>query len=85
VSVSVHLLSVDGQGAGYLFGRIFPSNQEGVEYAVNILRPKAYLASGSGESTEFVLSEVVAALAKYKNQTKIFCPEHRGDMFIRKD
>ena len=60
------------------------SHPEGIDYAVKTLRPKAYLAS-DGESTEFVLSEVTAALAKYKNQTKVFCPEHRGDMFILKD
>jgi len=38
-----------------------------------------------GESTEFVLSEVSSNLTKFKNQTKIFCPERRGDMFILKD
>ncbi len=69
----------------FLYGRIFPSNLEGVDNAVKTLKPRAYLASGSGESTEFVLSELRAALEKYKNQTKIFCPEHRGDMFILKD
>jgi hypothetical protein len=66
--------------ANFLYGRIFPSNLEGVDYAVKTLKPRAYLASGS-ESTEFVLSEVIEALEMYKNQTKIFCPEHRGDMF----
>ena len=71
--------------AYFSLSRIFPSNLEGVDYAVKILKPKAYLASGSDESTEFVFSEVIAALAKYKNQTKVFCPEHRGDMFILKD
>jgi len=69
----------------FLYGRVFPSNIEGVEYAVRTIRPKAYLASGSGPSTEFLLSEVMAALEKHKTQTKIFCPENRGDMFILKD
>ena len=68
--------------ANFLYGRIFPGNLEGVEYAVSTLEPKAYLAMASSESTEFVLGEVVTALEKYKNRTKIFCPEHRGDMFI---
>jgi ankyrin repeat protein len=67
--------------ANFLYGRIFPSNLEGVEYAVKTLQPKAYFSSAGSESTEFVLSEVIATLEKYKNQVKIFCPEHRGDMF----
>ncbi len=71
--------------AYFSLDRIFPSNLEGVDYAVKTLNPKVYLASGSDESTEFVLSEVIKTLAKYKNQTKIFCPEHRGDMFILKN
>jgi ankyrin repeat protein len=71
--------------ANFLYGRIFPGNLEGVEYAVKTLEPKAYLAMATSESTEFVLSEVVTTLEKYKNQTKIFCPEHRGDMFILKN
>jgi len=64
--------------------RAVPISVDGVDDAIKRLKPKAYLAS-DGESTEFVLSEVTAALAKYKNQTKIFCPEHRGDMFVLKD
>jgi ankyrin repeat protein len=68
--------------ANFLYGRIFPGNLEGVEYAVKTLKPRAYLAMAASESTEFVLSEVIKTLDKYKNQTKIFCPEHRGDMFI---
>ena len=71
--------------ANFLYGRIFPGNLEGVEYAVSSLKPNAYLAMASSESTEFVLSEVVTTLEKYKNQTEIFCPEHRGDMFILKN
>ena len=71
--------------ANFLYGRIFPGNLEGVEYAVKTLQPNAFLAMAASESTEFVLSEVVKTLEKYKNQTKIFCPEHRGDMFILKD
>jgi len=69
----------------FLYGRIFPSNLEGVEYAVQTLKPRAYLASGSGTSTEFLLSEVAATLKKYDNQTKGFYPENRGDLFILKD
>jgi ankyrin repeat protein len=68
--------------AYFSMGRIFPSNLEGVEYAIKTLKPQAYLASGGGESTEFVLSEVAAALEKYRIQTRVFCPEHPGDMFI---
>jgi ankyrin repeat protein len=68
--------------ANFLYGRIFPANLEGVEYAIKTLEPKAYLAMAASESTEFVLSEVAKTLEKYKNQTKIFCPAHRGDMFI---
>ena len=64
-------------------GQIFPFNLEGADYAVKTLQPKAFLASGS-DSTEFVLSEVARTLEKYKNHTEIFCPEHRGDMFILK-
>jgi ankyrin repeat protein len=71
--------------ANFLYGQIFPINLEGVAYAVKTLKPRAYLASAASESTEFVLSEVIETLEKYKNQTKIFCPEHRGDMFILKD
>lgn len=71
--------------ANFLYGRIFPSNLEGVDYAVKTLKPKAYLAMAASESTEFVLSEVVKTLEKYKSQTKIFCPEHRGDMFSFKN
>jgi ankyrin repeat protein len=70
--------------ANFLYGRIFPGNIEGVEYAVKTLEPRAYMAMASSESTEFVLSEVIEKLDKYKSQTKIFCPEHRGDMFIQK-
>jgi ankyrin repeat protein len=70
--------------ANFLYGRIFPGNLEGVEYAVKTLEPKACLAMSASESTEFVLSEVVTTLEKYKNQTQVFCPEHRGDMFILK-
>ncbi len=64
--------------AYFSMGRIFPSNLEGVDYAVKTLNPKAYLASGSDESTEFVFSEVVAALEKYKDQTKIFLSRTQG-------
>jgi len=66
-------------------GRISPLNLEGVDYAVKTLKPKAYLASAGDNSTEFGLSEIAASLEKYMNQTKVFCPEHRGDMFILKD
>jgi hypothetical protein len=62
-------------------GRILPANLEGVDYAVKTLQPKALLVSG-GDSTEFVLLEVAAALQKYEDHTTVFCPEHRGDMFI---
>jgi ankyrin repeat protein len=79
--IKVDLLILPGN---FALGRIFPINLEGVDYAVKTLKPEAFLASG-GDSTEFVLSEVVETLEKYKNQTKIFCPEHRGDMFILKD
>jgi ankyrin repeat protein len=71
--------------ANFLYGRIFPGNLEGVEYAVKTIKPKAYLAMSASESTEFVLSEVIETLDKYKNQTRIFCPEHRGDMFTFRD
>ncbi len=37
------------------------------------------------ESTEFVFYEVVESREKYKNQGKIFYPEHRGDIFILKN
>ena len=79
---AIDLLILPGN---FLYGRIFPSNLEGVEYAVKLLKPKAYLSSASSESTEFVLSEVMKTLTKYKNQTEIFCPKHRGDVFILKD
>ncbi len=69
--------------ANMSWDRILPSAREGVDYALKTLRPKAYLVSDD-ESTEFILSEVIATLANYRNQTKIFCPEHRGDMFILK-
>ncbi|MFC2141340.1 ankyrin repeat domain-containing protein [Acidobacteriota bacterium] len=76
--LEIDLLILPGN---FALGRIFPINLEGVDYAVKTLKPKACLASG-GDSTEFVLLEVGAALEKYKDHTKIFCPEHRGDMFI---
>ncbi|MBN1271351.1 MAG: ankyrin repeat domain-containing protein [Candidatus Aminicenantes bacterium] len=78
--IHIDLLILQGN---FAFGRIFPVNLEGVDYAVKILKPRAFLASG-GDSTEFVLLETAAALEKYKSHTKIFCPEHRGDMFILK-
>jgi len=78
--LEIDLLILPGN---FAWGRIFPINLEGVDYAVKTLKPKAFLASG-GDSAEFVLLEVTAALEKYKNHTKIFCPEHRGDMFILK-
>jgi hypothetical protein len=76
--IKIDMLILPGN---FALGRIFPSNLGGVDYAVKTLKPKAFLASG-GDSTEFVLLEVAATLEKYKDQTKIFCPEHRGDMFI---
>jgi ankyrin repeat protein len=79
--IEIDLLILPGN---FALGRIFPLNLEGVEYAVKTLKPKAYLASG-GDSTEFVLLEVASALEKYKDHTKIFCPQHRGDMFILKN
>ena len=79
--LEIDLLILPGN---FALGRIFPINLEGVDYAVKTLKPKACLASG-GDSTEFVLLEVAAALEKYKDHTKIFCPEHRGDMFILKN
>jgi ankyrin repeat protein len=79
--IKIDLLILPGN---FSYGRIFPVNLEGVDYAVKTLKPKAFLASG-GDSTEFVLVEVAAVLEKYKDQTKIFCPEHRGDMFSLKD
>jgi ankyrin repeat protein len=79
--IEIDLLILPGN---FALGRIFPINLEGVEYAVKTLKPKAFLASG-GDSTEFVLLEVASALEKYKDHTKIFCPEHRGDMFILKN
>ena len=78
IGKEIDLLILPGN---FALGRIFPINLEGVEYAVKTLKPKAYLASG-GDSTEFVLLEVASTLEKYKDHTKIFCPEHRGDMFI---
>ena len=74
----IDLLILQGN---FALGRIFPENLEGVDYAVKTLKPKAILVSG-GDSTEFVLLEVAAALEKYKDHTKVFCPEHRGDMFL---
>jgi hypothetical protein len=71
--------------ANFLKGRIFPSSLEGIDYAVKALKSKAYLAMAGSESIEFILSEVFETLEKYKNQVKIFCPEHRGDMFILKN
>jgi ankyrin repeat protein len=71
--------------ANFTYGNIFPINLEGVDYAVKTLKPRSYLASAASESTEFVLSEVIKTLEKYKNQTEIFCPEHRGDMFILRE
>ncbi|UCE65836.1 MAG: ankyrin repeat domain-containing protein [Candidatus Zixiibacteriota bacterium] len=79
--VEIDILILPGN---FVLGRIFPINLEGVNYAVKTLKPKVYLASGD-DSTEFVLVEVAATLEKYKNHTKIFCPEHRGDMFILDD
>jgi len=81
-NTAIDLLILPGN---FLYGRIFPINVEGVDYAVKTLKPRAYLASAGDASTEFVLSEVSAALQKYKDQVRIFCPEHRGDMFILKD
>jgi ankyrin repeat protein len=75
--IEIDLLILPGN---FALGRIFPMNIEGVEYSVRTLKPQAYLASG-GDSTEFVLLELAAALEKYRDQTRIFCPEHRGDMF----
>jgi hypothetical protein len=75
--IEIDLLILSGN---YAWGRIFPVNIEGVEYTVKSLNPKAFLASG-GDSTEFVLLELDTALEKSKDRTKIFCPEHRGDMF----
>lgn len=75
--IEIDLLILPGN---FALGRIFPANLEGVDYAVGTLNPKAFLASG-GDSTEFVLLEAAAVLEKYNDQTKIFCPEHRGDMF----
>jgi ankyrin repeat protein len=75
--VNIDLLILPGN---FALGRIFPANLEGVEYAVKTLKPRAFLASG-GDSTEFVLLQVAAALKKYKEHTSVFCPEHRGDMF----
>ena len=79
--IKIDMLILPGN---FALGRIFPINLEGTGYAVKTLEPRAFLASG-GDSTEFVLLEVAAALEKYKDHTKIFCPEHRGDMFILKN
>lgn len=79
--IEIDLLILPGN---FALGRILPINLEGVDYAVKTLNPKAILASG-GDSTEFVLLEVAATLEKYKDHTKIFCPEHRGDLFIYKN
>ena len=79
--IEIDLLILAGN---FALGRIFPLNLEGVDYAVKTLKPVAFLISG-GDSTEFVLLEVATALEKYKDKTKIFCPEHRGDMFVLKN
>jgi glyoxylase-like metal-dependent hydrolase (beta-lactamase superfamily II) len=79
--IDIDLLILPGN---FMMGRIFPANLEGLDYAVKTLQPRALLVSG-GDSTEFVLREAAAALEKYKAQTAIFCPEHRGDMFIMKN
>ncbi len=71
--------------ANFTYGRIFPANLEGVDYAVKTLEPRAYLAMAASESTEFVLVEAAKALEKYKDRMAIFCPEHRGDLFTLKD
>jgi len=76
--IDIDLLILPGN---FMMGRIFPANLEGLDYAVKTLQPRAFLVSG-GDSTEFVLQEAAVALDKYKAQTAIFCPEHRGDMFI---
>jgi ankyrin repeat protein len=77
---NIDLLILQGN---FALGRLFPINVEGLDYAVKTLQPRAFLLSG-GDSTEFVLQEAAAALEKYKAQTAIFCPEHRGDMFFFK-
>jgi len=69
--------------ANFVYGRIFPENIEGVENAVKTLEPRAYLATGA-ESTEYVFKEAGKVLGKHKGRTKIFYPEHRGDMFVLK-
>lgn len=76
---AIDLLILSGN---FMYGRIFPINMEGVDYALQTLMPRAYLAMAASESTEFVLSELREALNKHKSRIKIFCPEHRGDMFI---
>ena len=70
--------------ANLSWDRIIPAHREGLDYAVKTLKPKAYLASDD-ESTEFILCEAIATLVNYKNETKMFCPGHRGDMFILKN
>jgi ankyrin repeat protein len=77
-NIKIDILILPGN---FAYGRIYPENIEGVDYAVKMLNPKVFLVSG-GDSTEFVLKEAAAALEKYKDHTKIFCPEHRGDMFV---
>ena len=78
--IKIDLLILPGN---FAYGRIFPINLEGVDYAVRTLKPKAFLISG-GDSTEFVLLELADAIKKYQDHTAIFCPEHRGDMFVLK-
>lgn len=71
--------------ANFMYGRIFPANLEGIDYAVKTLEPRAYLAMAASESTEFVLAEAAKVLEQYRDRIAIFCPEHRGDLFILKN
>jgi len=70
--------------ANFAWGRLFPANLQGLDYAIDTLAPRALLLTG-GDSTEYLFAEVAAALEPYRDRTAVFCPEHGGDPFALVD
>ena len=64
----------------FLYGRILPASIKGLDYTLTTLKPKALYTMGGG-SCEYLLGDVKNTLKKHNTYTKVYSPEHQGDMF----
>ncbi len=65
--------------SNFVRGKLYPAHLEGIDLLVNRLKPALYFCVGS-ENYEYLHQAVAERLKKYSQDTRVFTPEHRGDM-----